>query len=71
MTMHSNLVHISTCIVIHKFIFNMLFLALYVLLQLTSYLLVIKISKEQLLLLINEAIILTLQIASRQVIDYK
>ena len=63
MTMHSNLVHISTCIVIHKFIFNMLFLALYVLLQLTSYLLVIKINKQQLLLLINKG--LTLQIASR------
>ena len=63
MTVHSNLVHIITRIVISKSILNMLFLALYVMIQLTSYLLVIKISKQQLLLLINKA--LTLQIASR------
>ena len=49
MTVHSNLVHIITCIVIHKSILNMLFLALYVMVQLTSYLLVIKISKQLLL----------------------
>ena len=61
MTVHTNLVNISTCIVIHKFI--LLFLSIYVLIQLTSYLLVIKISKQELLLSINKA--LTLEIASR------